>query len=181
MHVLCEVEVAHGDVRASGAEHGIAVSKAQGAYLSVFKGIGEGRLVALVGERHKEFVGVAEQYLIITADGNSSFLQPSLEILRCIASEGCVELGLLEQRCAAGHIQLIRNHDFARYGTKGFIFKAFRVFSKAFHEMLKKETENSSLKNANLCLAFGWEHFIFINCFCGRAFFFDYRDALFEG
>ncbi len=36
------------------------------------------------------------------------------------------------------------------------------------------------LENANLCLAFGWEHFIFTNCFCGRAFFFDYSDALFE-
>ena len=47
--------------------------------------------------------------------------------------------------------------------------------------MLKKETVNLRLENANLCLAFGWEHFIFINCFCGRAFFFDYSDALFEG
>ena len=40
--------------------------------------------------------------------------------------------------------------------------------------MLKKETVNMRLENANLCLAFGWEHFIFTNCFCGRAFFFDY-------
>ena len=105
LHVLCKVEVAHGDVRASGAEHHLAVSEARSADLSVIQGEREGRLIALVGERHKEFVSISEQHLIVTADGNSSFLQPSLEILCGIASEGFVELGLLEQRCAAGHIE----------------------------------------------------------------------------
>ena len=49
-------------------------------------------------------------------------------------------------------LPVIRNHNFARNGTKGFIFKEFGAFSKAFHEMLKKETVNLSLKNAILCL-----------------------------
>ena len=82
VRVPCEVEVAHGDVRTARAEHHLAVSKARGADLPILKGEGFGRLVALVGERHKEFVSISEQYLIVTADGNSSFLQPSLEILR---------------------------------------------------------------------------------------------------
>ena len=47
--------------------------------------------------------------------------------------------------------------------------------------MLKKETVNLSLKNANLCLGFALVHFILTNNFAVRAFFFDYRDALFEG
>ena len=42
-------------------------------------------------------------------------------------------------------LPFIRNHNFARNGTKGWIFKAFRVFSKAIHEMLKKETVNLRL------------------------------------
>ena len=33
-----EVEIAHGDVRTAGAEHGIAVSKARGADLPILKG-----------------------------------------------------------------------------------------------------------------------------------------------
>ena len=37
MHVLCEVEIAHGDVRASGAEHGVAVSESHGADLPIVK------------------------------------------------------------------------------------------------------------------------------------------------
>jgi hypothetical protein len=49
-------------------------------------------------------------------------------------------------------LPFIRNHGFARNGTKGCIFKAFRAFSKAFHRMLKKETVNLSLKNTILCL-----------------------------
>jgi hypothetical protein len=77
-------------------------------------------------------------------------------------------------------LPFIRNHAFARNSTKRWFFKAFGVFSKAFYEMPKKETVNLRLENANLCLAFGWEHFIFTNRFCGRAFFFDYSDALFE-
>ena len=100
-----EVEIAHGDVRASCAEHHLAVSEARGADLSILKGEGFGRLVALVGECQEELIAVAEQNLIVTADGNSSFSQPSLEILRGIATEGFVELGLLKQRRAAGHIQ----------------------------------------------------------------------------
>ena len=53
-------------------------------------------------------------------------------------------------------LPFIRNHDFARNSTKCWIFKAFGVFSKAFHEILKKETVNSSLKNAILCLNVIW-------------------------
>ena len=105
MHVLCEVEIAHGDVRASGAEHGVAVSESHGADLSIVKGEGVGRLIAFVGERHEELVGVAEQHLVVTADGNSSFLQPFLKILCGIASEGFIELGLLEQRSSTAHIE----------------------------------------------------------------------------
>ena len=36
--------------------------------------------------------------------------------------------------------------------TKGFIFKAFCVFSNCLHGRLKKETVNLSIKNAILCL-----------------------------
>ena len=105
MHVLCEVEIAHGDVRASGAEHGVAVSESHGADLPIVKGEGVGRLVVLIGERHEELVGVAEQNLVVTADGNPSFLQPFLKILGGIASEGFIELGLLEQRSSTAHIE----------------------------------------------------------------------------
>ena len=68
-------------------------------------------------------------------------------------------------------LPFIRNHDFARNSTKGFIFKAFRAFSEAFHEMRKKETVNSSLKNTNLCLCLGLVHFILTNHFCGESLF----------
>ena len=44
------------------------------------------------------------------------------------------------------------NHDFTRNSTKGFIFKAFCVFSNCLHGRLKKETVNLSIKNAILCL-----------------------------
>ena len=40
----------------------------------------------------------------------------------------------------------------ARDSTKGFIFKAFCVFSNRLHGRLKKETVNLSFKNAILCL-----------------------------
>ena len=49
-------------------------------------------------------------------------------------------------------LPFIRNHNFARNGTKGWIFKTFRVFSKAFYKRLKKETVNLRLENAILCL-----------------------------
>ena len=68
-------------------------------------------------------------------------------------------------------LPFIRNHDFARNSTKGWIFKAFGVFSKAFYEMLKKETVNLSLKNAILCLRFGLVHFILTNLFCAESIF----------
>ena len=48
----------------------------------------------------------------------------------------------------------IRNHSFARNDTKGAVFRAFPVFSKAIHEMLKKKTVNLSIENAVLCLTF---------------------------
>jgi hypothetical protein len=67
-------------------------------------------------------------------------------------------------------LPFIRNHCFARNGTKGWIFKDFRVFSKAFHEMPKKETVNLSLKNANLCLGFALVHFILTNHFAAKGF-----------
>ena len=44
------------------------------------------------------------------------------------------------------------------------------MISKAFHEMLKKETVNLSLKNANLCLGFALVHFILTNHFAAKAF-----------
>jgi hypothetical protein len=47
--------------------------------------------------------------------------------------------------------------------------------------MLKKETVNLRLENANLCLRFALVHFILTNHFCGESLFFDYSDALFEG
>ena len=68
-------------------------------------------------------------------------------------------------------LPFIRNHDFARNSTKGFIFKAFRVFSSRLHGRLKKETVNLSLKNANLCLGFALVHFILTNHFCGESLF----------
>ena len=68
-------------------------------------------------------------------------------------------------------LPFIRNHDFARNSTKGFIFKAFRVFSSRLHGRLKKETVNLSLKNANLCLMFALVHFILTNHFCGESLF----------
>jgi hypothetical protein len=52
-----------------------------------------------------------------------------------------------------------------------FIFKAFRVFSKAFYKMLKKETVNLRLENANLCLRFALVHFILTNHFYGESLF----------
>ena len=67
-------------------------------------------------------------------------------------------------------LPFIRNHDFARNSTKGFIFKAFRVFSSRLHGRLKKETVNLSLKNANLCLGFALVHFILTNHFAAKAF-----------
>ena len=67
-------------------------------------------------------------------------------------------------------LPFIRNHVFARYGTKGFIFKAFQVFSSRLHGRLKKETVNLSLKNANLCLRFALVHFILTNHFAAKAF-----------
>ena len=53
-------------------------------------------------------------------------------------------------------LPFIRNHGFARNGTKGYVFKAFRAFLKTFHEMLKKETVNLNLKIAILCLNVIW-------------------------
>ena len=105
VRVPCEVEIAHGDMRTAGAQHRFSVRESDRADLVFVKHQRLCRLVTLVGQCHKEFVRIAEQHLIVTADGNSSFLQPSLEILRGIASEGFVELGLLEQRRAASHIQ----------------------------------------------------------------------------
>ena len=64
-------------------------------------------------------------------------------------------------------LPFIRNHDFARNGTKGLIFMAFRVFSKAFHKMLKKETVNLSLKYAILCLSLCLVHCYLTNHFFG--------------
>ena len=48
-------------------------------------------------------------------------------------------------------LPFIRNHDFARNGTKAHVFKAFRAFSKTFQKMLKKGTVNLILKIAILC------------------------------
>ena len=48
-------------------------------------------------------------------------------------------------------LPFIRNHDFARNSTKGFISKAFRAFPSRLHGRLKKETVNLSPKNAILC------------------------------
>ena len=48
-------------------------------------------------------------------------------------------------------LPFIRNHGFARNGTKAHVFKAFRAFSKTFQKMLKKGTVNLSLKIAILC------------------------------
>ena len=37
VRVLCQIQIAHGDVRASCAEHHLTVSEARGAYLSVLQ------------------------------------------------------------------------------------------------------------------------------------------------
>ena len=63
---------------------------------------------------------------------------------------------------------------------KGLDFQGFWAFLSRSHGRLKKKTVNSRLKNANLCLRFGWVHFILINHFCGDCLFFDYRDAIIE-
>lgn len=71
-------------------------------------------------------------------------------------------------------LPFIRNHAFARNGTKGFIFKDFGAFSKAFHKMLKKETVNLSFKNAVLCLTFAFREQIRVH---GGRLFFDYSEG----
>jgi len=53
-------------------------------------------------------------------------------------------------------LPFIRNHGFARNGTKGAVFKAFPAFSKAFPEMPKKKTVNLRLKNVILCLTYAF-------------------------
>ena len=78
-------------------------------------------------------------------------------------------------------LPFIRNHDFARNGTKGLLFKAFRLFSDRLHGRLKKETVNLSLKYAILCLRFGRVNFKLTNHFCGDCLFFEYSDAIFKG
>ena len=68
-------------------------------------------------------------------------------------------------------LPFIRNHDFTRNSTKDWIFKDFRMFSKAFYKRLKKETVNLRIENAILCLKFALVHFILTNHFCsGRLF-----------
>ena len=65
-------------------------------------------------------------------------------------------------------LPFIRNHNFARYGTKGCVFKAFRAFPSHLQGRLKTETVNLSLKNAILCLKLtGLFHFdiLFVGCF----------------
>lgn len=74
-------------------------------------------------------------------------------------------------------LPFIRNHGFARNGTKGAVFKAFPAFSKAFLEMPKKKTVNLRLKNAVLCLTFAFREQIRVH---GGRLFFEYSDALFE-
>ena len=53
-------------------------------------------------------------------------------------------------------LPFIRNHGFARNGTKGAVFEAFPAFSKAFLEMSKKKTVNLSIENTILCLTFAF-------------------------
>ena len=51
-------------------------------------------------------------------------------------------------------------------------FQGFLAFLSRSHGRLIKKTVNSRLKNANLCLRFGWVHFILTNHFCGECLFF---------
>ena len=58
-------------------------------------------------------------------------------------------------------------------------FQGFLAFLSRSHGRLIKKTVNSRLKNANLCLRFGWVHFILTNHFCGECLFFVFSRSIF--
>lgn len=58
-------------------------------------------------------------------------------------------------------------------------FQGFLAFLSRSHGRLIKKTVNSRLKNANLCLRFGWVHFILTNHICGECLFFVFSRSIF--
>ena len=116
MGIARQVQIAHRDVRTSCTGDPFVVGKRNGADLVLIEHQRFCRLVSLVGQRHKKFIGIAEQNLVVSAYCNPSVLEPFLKDLGIVASEGFIEICLLKIGRTAGHVQ---HHIAAVFGKVG--------------------------------------------------------------
>ena len=131
-----QVQISHRDVWASCTGNPFVMGKGNRADLVLIEHQRFCRLVSLVGQRHKEFIGIAQQDFVVSAYCDPSMLEPLLEDLSIIASEGFIEICLLKIGRTAGHVQ---HHIAAVFGKIGNLIHSNRCTIRRHIDVVSHE------------------------------------------